>query len=208
MSRRGPPNALLRVDNGGDAAAARAQRGARPKRDAPGPEGPVPEVAPTELNPVRPRREKQKQIWKQRDLADSSDEEEVLGSDGEPVLEVPPAPGWPQDDESGSSAELGESDDDEEDDEEQDEDDLVDDDDGGGGEGTKRKKVQTRKGAGKTNKQDAEYLDPWGDVGARRRAANVFVVAYDIETSSRHRGDPADPADTAAAIPRAHHGVN
>ena len=80
MPRRGPPNALLRVDNGGDAAAARAQRGARPKRDAPGPEGPVPEVAPTELNPVRPRREKQKQIWKQRDLADSSDEEEDASS--------------------------------------------------------------------------------------------------------------------------------
>ena len=33
-------------------------------------------------------------------------------------------------------------------------------------------------------------------------------VVRDEGTSSRHRGDPADPADTAAAIPRAHHGVN
>ena len=183
MSRRGPPNALLRVDNGGDAAAARAQRGARPKRDAPGPEGPVPEVAPTELNPVRPRREKQKQIWKQRDLADSSDEEEVLGSDGEPVLEVPPAPGWPQDDESGSSAELGESDDDEEDDEEQDEDDLVDDDDVGGGEG---------RAAPEDDDDDDDEED--GDV------ADAPVGGG--------KGTKRKKVHTAAAIPRAHHGVN
>ena len=33
-------------------------------------------------------------------------------------------------------------------------------------------------------------------------------VVRDEGTSSRHRGDPADPADTAAAIPRAHQGVN
>ena len=33
-------------------------------------------------------------------------------------------------------------------------------------------------------------------------------VMRDEGTSSRHRGGPADPADTAVAIPCAHHGVN
>ena len=41
-----------------------------------------------------------------------------------------------------------------------------------------------------------------------QRPAHRNSVVRDEGTSSRHRGDPADPADTAAAIPRAHHGVN
>ena len=41
-----------------------------------------------------------------------------------------------------------------------------------------------------------------------QRPAHRNSVVRDEGTSSRHRGDPADPADTAADIPRAHHGVN
>ena len=41
-----------------------------------------------------------------------------------------------------------------------------------------------------------------------QRPAHRNSVVRDEGMSSRHRGDPADPADTAAAIPRAHHGVN
>ena len=40
-----------------------------------------------------------------------------------------------------------------------------------------------------------------------QRPAHRNSVVRDEGASSRHRGDPADPADTAAAIPRAHHGT-
>jgi len=41
-----------------------------------------------------------------------------------------------------------------------------------------------------------------------QRPAHRNSAVRDEGASSRHRGGPADPADTAAAIPRAHHGVN
>ena len=48
----------------------------------------------------------------------------------------------------------------------------------------------------------------FGLAGPVTTAVRRNSVVRDEGTSSRHRGDPADPADTAAAIPRAHHGVN
>ena len=50
-------------------------------------------------------------------------------------------------------------------------------------------------------------LSPGAPSRAERPVRRSSVVR-DEGTSSRHRGDPAGPADTAAAIPRAHHGVN